>query len=76
MKKTFKRTMGMAMAAVMSVTMAGVMPAAAEVEYQFDDYLESYFETSLHFLSMRRFANEKTCNCQLVAYPAAHRLRR
>ncbi len=31
MKKTFKRTMGMAMAAVMSVTMAGVMPAAEDV---------------------------------------------
>ncbi len=47
MKKTFKRTMGMAMAAVMSVTMAGVMPAAAEesteniMEYStFEEYVE------------------------------------
>ena len=37
----------MTTATIISVTMAGVMPAAAEVEYQFDDYLESYFETSL-----------------------------
>lgn len=47
MKKTFKRTMGMAMAAVMSVTLAGVMPAAAEesteniMEYStFEEYVE------------------------------------
>ncbi len=45
MKKTFKRTMGMAMAAVMSVTMAVVMPAAAEEITEnvitFDDVLET-----------------------------------
>ena len=41
MKKTFKRTMGMAMAAIISVTMAGVLPAAAEEEiYSYNDYVE------------------------------------
>ena len=47
MKKTFKRTVSMAMAAVMSVTMAGILPAAEEVDYRFDNFLESYFDTSL-----------------------------
>ena len=53
MKKTFKRTVSMAMAAVMSVTMAGILPAAEEVTEDVVEYstIEEYVEYAIpHYI--------------------------
>lgn len=47
MNKLFKRTACLAAAATMSVTIVGALPTAAETGYRYDDFLESYFDTSL-----------------------------
>lgn len=45
---TLRQKISVTMAAVMAVSVLGMLPATAEeVAYSFDDYLESYFEKSL-----------------------------